>query len=495
MCRTLIADVVNPPRSNSRLIWRAKAQWILASFSFSLTLTTACSAQTSRSQISPSVCAEELQPGVVAETVLPDSEGERAGITPGDIILAWTRGNTKGRISSPFDVTTIETEAEPKGRITLYGVRRGSKHEWTVGPENWGIKVRPNLPPSEFSAYQSGRSEIIAGRLSNAGEKWRSAGMAAGRYRCSWLLSWFYYDVASVADETNQWQVADAFYQNALNSTSAPRSEIRAILLNQWASSFDRRGDRTNAEKYYKEELLEREETGKSIGMADALNSLGNLSIDRKELTGAESYFNKAEAIEQELAPKSLNMTTTLVGLGNASGNRGDLSSAEDFLSKALRIVEVLAPRGLSASVIWNNLGSMALSRGDLSKARAGLERALAIKLSLQPTSTNLLSLGPTLNNLGILATQRGELSNAEKYFLKSQAIYQSLATNSLDYAVSLDNLASIAQMHGKLDDAERYLRLSWGIRKTLDPKSLDAAKCLEGLGNLGRVIKLAKWL
>ena len=88
----------------------------------------------------------DLKPGVVVESVAKNSEGEKAGITEGDVILAWIRADAKGEIRSPFDLSEVETEQEPRGQVTLEGTRDTANRPWTMGPDKWGLTTRPNLP-------------------------------------------------------------------------------------------------------------------------------------------------------------------------------------------------------------------------------------------------------------------------------------------------------------------------------------------------------------
>jgi hypothetical protein len=70
--------------------------------------------------------AAQLKQGLVVESVAKNSEGEKAGLTEGDIILSWFRGDAKGTIELPFDLSEVETEQEPRGRVTLVGRDKAS---------------------------------------------------------------------------------------------------------------------------------------------------------------------------------------------------------------------------------------------------------------------------------------------------------------------------------------------------------------------------------
>ncbi|HEY2169406.1 MAG TPA: hypothetical protein VGJ30_07250 [Candidatus Angelobacter sp.] len=53
---------------------------------------------------------EPLKGGVVVESVTKHTAAEEAGLKEGDILLTWTRGDTKGKIESPFDLVIRANE-------------------------------------------------------------------------------------------------------------------------------------------------------------------------------------------------------------------------------------------------------------------------------------------------------------------------------------------------------------------------------------------------
>src|SRR5436305_1068350 len=80
-----------------------------------------------------------VKPGIIIEKVDKNSEAEKSGIFPGDIILHWVRGDAHGEIESPFDLYEIEIEQGPRGAVTLEGLRGAERTIWTLGPDSWGL--------------------------------------------------------------------------------------------------------------------------------------------------------------------------------------------------------------------------------------------------------------------------------------------------------------------------------------------------------------------
>src|SRR5262252_8867602 len=65
-----------------------------------------------------SLLAQEWKPGLVVESVATSLEAEKAGLKEGDVLLRWSRGDDKGEMESPFDVSLTELEQAQRGTVT-----------------------------------------------------------------------------------------------------------------------------------------------------------------------------------------------------------------------------------------------------------------------------------------------------------------------------------------------------------------------------------------
>jgi hypothetical protein len=201
-------------------------------------------------QIVPVPCAAaELKQGVVVETVAKNSEGEKVGLAEGDVILGWTRGDVKGEIDSPFDLSAIEKEQVPRGRVTLEGTRGGLKHEWVMGPEKWGIQSHPSLPSTLLTVYREGQGLARAGKLRETVERWRAAAAEGQKYQCSWLSPWFLLQAAEALGKAGLWKDSVALYQEAITQAAGTSPQVRWQLRRALAGAFEQQGDSVNAEK------------------------------------------------------------------------------------------------------------------------------------------------------------------------------------------------------------------------------------------------------
>src|SRR5260370_18867083 len=106
----------------------------------------------------------QVEPGITVESVAKYFEAEKAGLQAGDVLLSWSRGDAKGEIKSPFDLSAIEIEQAPRGSVTFEGLRGAERETWVMGPDDWGIKARPDLPPDLLSIYLEGQELAKAGR-------------------------------------------------------------------------------------------------------------------------------------------------------------------------------------------------------------------------------------------------------------------------------------------------------------------------------------------
>src|SRR5262249_19796732 len=124
----------------------------------------------------PSPLTRSLVPGVRVEAVERGLEAERAGMKVGDVIVAWSRGETHGKteertegsIQSPFDWTDLLIEYAPRGSLTLHGWRGDEEQQWLLGLREWGLTVQPVVRADLTSPYEQCRGFDQAGKHTDA---------------------------------------------------------------------------------------------------------------------------------------------------------------------------------------------------------------------------------------------------------------------------------------------------------------------------------------
>jgi CHAT domain-containing protein/Tfp pilus assembly protein PilF len=415
------------------------------------------------------------------EGVAKNLEGEKAGLVVGDVILGWSRGNANGQFESPFELLEIEAEQKPRGQVILEGTRKGQNETWSMGPDQWGVEIRPSLPSRLIDLYQEGQELAQAGKLADAMSEWQAASAELQEYSCSWLRPWFLYNAAVTLVHAQQWKSADRLFKEAISQTGEASSDDRAQLFRALSRNYNQQSDLVNAEKYQREALEEiQKRHAESLTCASIMSELSIFAWERGDLDIAENLDHRVFEMRKRLAPGSLAVALSLNDLGVDAQDRGDLDKAWDYLTQALEIHTRLAPGSLNLSGDLNNLGDVAKERGDLFEAEELYGKSMEIREKVDPGG---MGVAASLNNLGSVYQERGDLSRAEEYQFKALAIHQKLASGSLAEALSLTDLGDIALDRSDLERAGEYYRKALTIHRSLGVHSLDTAEIIKSLG------------
>ena len=402
----------------------------------------------------------------------------------GDILLGWTRGNAKGEIYSPFELTEIESEQEPLGQVTLKGTRSGQIQTWAMGPDRWGIETRPGLPAPLLDLYRDGQKLAKDGKLSEATTAWRAAAKQSQKYSCTWLNAWFLFHAAETLKTAQDGKDALPLYREAVDVAARAHLEVRVKLMQALALAFYRQNDFANSEKSQREALATLAAAGhETLATATSLAGLGRLADARGNFEQAQSFFGHALTISQRLAPGQPGpVAQSLYSMAGVADERGDLDHAEKYNLQSMSIREKLAPDSLPVASSLNNLGNVAQDRGDLDKAESYYRSALEILHRLAPDSVVEVE---SLTSLGNIADDRGDLNEAEEYYSKALEMGKRIAPGSLGVAAGLNNLGLVENVVGNLVDAENHFRQALKIREGLAPGGMEVAESLNNLGNV----------
>jgi CHAT domain-containing protein/tetratricopeptide (TPR) repeat protein len=426
---------------------------------------------------------DEVIPGAVVERVTKNLVGDKAGIQEGDVILHWSRGEAKGTVISPFDLSEIEIEQGAQGTLTLEVTRGAETRSCVMERGAWGLITRPNIPEKLLSIYRTGRSLADQGKASDAAEQWREA--ATQSTQSAWLRAWFLFKAAELFSEAKKWKESDENYLASIEQAKETGPTVMATLLQAWAQTFQQRSDWGNAEKYYLQAITESRRRGaENLSIASILDGLGEVAFGRGDLVKALSYHEQALTIAKKLAPDSLEVARGLNGLGNVSIQRGNPLDAEKYHSEALMIRQRLVPDSVDVARSLCNLGIVEWQRGNLEKAEQYQERALDL---LKKTGTESLVSANSLINLAQIKWHRGDLNEAANYYGQALAIAERLAPESRLVAATHTSLGILAADRGDLSSAEREIRGGLAIDQKLSPGSLNVA---ETISNLGIVIE-----
>jgi CHAT domain-containing protein/Tfp pilus assembly protein PilF len=428
----------------------------------------------------------DIQTGIVVEKITKNSEGEKAGLQEGDILLAWSRGDSKGEIQSPFDLTAIEIEQAPLGGVNLEGRRGGETMAWSLGITPWQIAARPNFSSDLLASYREAQESADAGKATGpaqATERWQLLASRLSESQPRWIAAWIFFHDAELLRNAKQWKEADDAYQAALEHAAGAGPLVEAQLLQSWAAAYQQRSDFGNAEKYFQQAITKGQTLGAdSLAIASKLDAIGDIWSQRGDVDKAEQYSRQAFEMREKLAPERLPVATSLQSLGDVAHDRGDMATAEDYYQKAFAIRSRLAPESLALAASYTALAIMAGLKGDLAKADQYEHHALDIRQKLAPESYLVAA---SLNNLGLIAEGRGNLTKAEQYYRQALDLKQKLLPESLSLVINLINLGNVEGIRGDLDKAEQYYRRALEIQQKLAPKNQNVAAILGNLGKL----------
>jgi len=337
--------------------------------------------------------------GIVVESISDHSEASKAGLAEGDLLLGWSRGNAKGDVNSPFDLSTIETQQAPRGQVSLMGFRGDANRTWVLGPGRWSLKAHPQVPSELLAPYRASQDAIVAHQFPQAEDMFNAVATAATRAGCSAVMTWLLFHAADAFADAKEWKRAEAFYVRALDSAKTDPSAAISILR-AWADASVRHGDLVSAERHDRMAMQIAARAGPdSLSLAESLTALGSALTDEGKLKEAHPYLVKARQIDEKLAPDSLPLAADINGLAIIEDERGQLDQAEkDYQRRALSIRQKISPDSLPVASTEQDLGIVAEERGDLDKATDYNLKALAIREKLAPGSR---ALAVSLNTLG----------------------------------------------------------------------------------------------
>src|SRR5689334_20331649 len=125
--------------------------------------------------------------GIVVESVVKGTQGERIGIRTGDVLLWWQRGPIQGELGSPFDVPHVAIEQATRGVVRIHGQRGRYSHTWLLNSSPWGFQTRPNLSGTYLGIYEHAMRLSLNGQHTLAAEHLRRAAQLAQHEHQVWL--------------------------------------------------------------------------------------------------------------------------------------------------------------------------------------------------------------------------------------------------------------------------------------------------------------------
>lgn len=417
---------------------------------------------------------------VVVVEVATGWAAARAGVAPGDEVVAWRRGEAAGGpVAGPFDLRWLELEQAPRGAVTLELRRGGRRLDAELPAGGWRLTARPPLGDEHRALYRGARNAPPADA---AEARLQLADALAQRGRRE-DAAWF--RVQAVAPLVAAGEGDEAERQLAAAAEALADSPHRATALELSAEALARDRSRAAAARAALEEALElRRQQGHELALAADLSSLARLAAFGGRLDDARERVERCLELRRRLAPGSVAEAQAVNARAVVAGLAGETPASREGFREALRMFAAAAPESPERAAAENNLGLTARRTGDLRGAREHLERARAVLEVVDPDGERLAEV---LNNLGVVARVRGRLDTAERHWTRALEIRRRRAPHSLELVGSLGNLGNLAYHQGRLDRAEAIHRETLELLEASAPGSLRHAKNLHSLANVVR--------
>lgn len=432
-------------------------------------------------------------PGLVIETVTPESAAFRAGLMPGDRLVSWCRAPGGGRcvargdLDTPFDWLNIQMDEVQRGGVVVEGSRGAEKLRWNLLPTFQGLTLALHLQGELAEIYQSSRDREQAGDAATAARELERAAALAEESHCAAAALWLHNRAAQLHAKAQQWSAADAGYQAAVaRARELAAARVEEHLQMSWSEALLLRGNFAQARQQLEKALsLEEKDHPESPGVATVLTRLGNVAERQDNLEEADRLYRRAYDLVLRVAPGGGAEAAAANNLAVATGRRGDLAQAEVYAARALAIREQLTPSGDAIIPSLVGYGIFLYERGDFAGAEAALLRARKILEKIQPEGR---ALATTLHNLGELANERGDHDAAENLFRRELALFEKLDPSGTLVRDSLVGLGEVALRQAQGLKAEESWQRALTISEKLNPRGPKSAWCLRGLAEAARL-------
>jgi Tfp pilus assembly protein PilF len=277
---------------------------------------------------------------------------------------------------------------------------------------------------------------------------------------------------ASALEAQGRYEEAEPVRKRQLSLLDAARqpSEVQSdtpagIARQQMGRLYRLWGRDEAAEQYFRQAVaLLHSDPKANAELADCLNDLGRLYLDRKDYAKSESPLREALTIRRRLAgnlppAKQADFAESLHNVGTLGLAARNYDKAEPFLREALTIREKAAPAGdLSTAATLHNLGTLHEAQKRYAQADGELKRALAI--TERALGADHIEVAAAVESLATLYGLMGNAAEAERHFRRALAIREkAYGTEHPSVAATQHNLANFYRDQKRYADAEPLYR------------------------------------
>jgi tetratricopeptide (TPR) repeat protein len=281
--------------------------------------------------------------------------------------------------------------------------------------------------------------------------------------------------LAFVLARTEQPDKAEPVYREGLAMQRRLGGDDNRIasLTDGLGTTLYRRGDYAGAVPLFTEAVafVRKQETVDSLGLATALNNLGNGLAELGKSVEAEAAYRAAFAIYVRFYGEAHPFVSAArMGISRVLMDRGMFEESKQFAMAALAYDSVrLGPRNATIATRFGRIGAILIEQRRFVEAEDHLRRALAIRRAALGPEHSYSAI--SMNELAGLYRASGDLARAEPAYREALALRRRIHTSTHPYlAFTLTGLGAVLLERAKLEEAESLLREALAIREAALP-------------------------
>ncbi|MGH9163675.1 MAG: CHAT domain-containing protein [Vicinamibacteraceae bacterium] len=471
--------------------------------------------------------AEDSFGGLVVEAAAAGYGAARAGLQPGDVLIAWrasggppSEPQVRWRsLSTPSDADEAALRAGQTGIVLLDIRRAGRSLKASLPPAPWKLDTRPRFSPSGEHRFLNGKRAIAGGDVARgtriwealarqeraarpaaacwlsvamarvlaerqraeALDRWMGAAMrCADELRDPELLAWTWLQIGGMREEATQMEAAIDAYTQGIDETDVPPVWLDHLRLRLGDARF-RASDHAGAGEAYRR--VRDGWTRRGARGADyiaATIGLGKVERNQSRFDRAGAYLDEARLVAEQLDSDHPLAAFALQEAGMLAYWQSDLSLAEQRYQEAGSRFRRVGIDDSNLATLHMGLGAVALERGELAAAEGSFEDARAI---FERDSPGSLLVAWSLRGLGQVAHVRGELSLARRRYRQALRLIDALGLHAADRAFVLREIGAVAYDAGELERARDAMMQALEILETHYPASKFPPRVQTSLG------------
>jgi tetratricopeptide (TPR) repeat protein len=251
-----------------------------------------------------------------------------------------------------------------------------------------------------------------------------------------------------------------AWLERGLQKGENMAAGVRAKALTLLGWLLNQQGNHAQAIPLLQEGLALYRSLADARGMADALDSLGDVAWLQGEFQQAKIYYEESLALCRTVNnPWAIGLS--LYSLGRLHLDYGYLEPAAALLEESLAVLRQVGDRrGIALSLL--NLGRVSLSRGDLAQATHQIKEGLVLFQALG----NKVDMAECFQALASLARGQGQAERTTRLWAAAGALYESMGIPPLSTVNQAAHAEDMAFARRHL--AETALAAAWAEGQAL---------------------------